>query len=110
MTRAGAGRSRRDAPPAAGRDRAAFTRQQLWQALQPVTLANCELQRYGEAHDGGYLVCANLHMSNFACTAGQAPCGAWACEVLFVPSPGRRQRARSARLSGRHHAVTGEVT
>ena len=54
MTRAGAGRSRRDAPPAAGRDRAAFTRQPPWQALQPVTLANCELQRYGEAHDGGY--------------------------------------------------------
>ena len=46
--------------PAAPPDPATITRQQLWQALQPVTLANCDLQRYGEPHDGGYLVCANL--------------------------------------------------
>lgn len=54
---AGVWRTRRP-PPA--RDLAAFTRQMLWRELQPVTLANCDLQRYGEAHDGGYLVCANL--------------------------------------------------
>jgi hypothetical protein len=28
--------------------------------LQPVALANCQLARFGEAHDGGYLMCANL--------------------------------------------------
>ncbi|HUE87098.1 MAG TPA: hypothetical protein VMO26_13565 [Vicinamibacterales bacterium] len=34
--------------------------QSLFEALQPVALANCELVRFGEAHDGGYLMCANL--------------------------------------------------
>ncbi len=28
--------------------------------LQPVTLSNCTLQRYGGANDGGYLLCGNL--------------------------------------------------
>jgi len=35
-------------------------RQALLEALQPVALANCELKRFGEANDGGYLLCANL--------------------------------------------------
>lgn len=35
-------------------------RQALFDALQPVALKNCTLQRFGEAHDGGYLMCANL--------------------------------------------------
>jgi hypothetical protein len=48
------------ATPPAPRDMVTFTRQQLFAALQPVTLANCELKRYGEANDGGYLLCANL--------------------------------------------------
>ncbi len=32
----------------------------LFEMLQPVALANCQLERFGEAHDGGYLMCANL--------------------------------------------------
>lgn len=35
-------------------------RQRLFDLVQPVALANCELERFGEAHDGGYLMCANL--------------------------------------------------
>lgn len=35
-------------------------RQALFDALQPVALSNCDLQRFGEANDGGYLMCANL--------------------------------------------------
>jgi hypothetical protein len=35
-------------------------RQELFDLLQPIALANCELERFGEAHDGGYLLCANL--------------------------------------------------
>lgn len=35
-------------------------RQRLFDLLQPVSLANCELTRFGEANDGGYLMCANL--------------------------------------------------
>jgi hypothetical protein len=37
-----------------------FHRQAMFDAVQPVALANCELQRFGEPHDGGYLLCANL--------------------------------------------------
>jgi hypothetical protein len=32
----------------------------LFDLLRPVKLANCELRRFGEPHDGGYLMCANL--------------------------------------------------
>ena len=83
--------------PTARPDVATFARQQLWNALQPVTLASCDLQRLGESQDGGYLACANLlggvkayfhvanlHVNNYACTGRQAPFGAWAYEVLFV--------------------------
>ena len=35
-------------------------RQRLFNALQPVALTNCQLERFGEPHDGGYLMCANL--------------------------------------------------
>jgi hypothetical protein len=42
-------------PPEVARDR-----QALFDMLQPVALSNCELQRFGERNDGGYLMCANL--------------------------------------------------
>src|SRR4029450_1136774 len=35
-------------------------RQTLYDMLQPVALSNCRLERFGETHDGGYLICANL--------------------------------------------------
>jgi hypothetical protein len=35
-------------------------RQALYDMLQPVALANCQLERFGESHDGGYLMCGNL--------------------------------------------------
>jgi hypothetical protein len=35
-------------------------RRVLFGLVQPVKLANCQLERFGEAHDGGYLVCGNL--------------------------------------------------
>jgi hypothetical protein len=35
-------------------------RQVLFEMLQPVALNNCQLERFGEAHDGGYLLCGNL--------------------------------------------------
>jgi hypothetical protein len=35
-------------------------RQRLFDMLRPVALSNCQLERFGEAHDGGYLMCANL--------------------------------------------------
>ena len=35
-------------------------RQALFDMLQPVALANCQLERFGEPNDGGYLMCGNL--------------------------------------------------
>jgi hypothetical protein len=35
-------------------------RRALFEMLQPVALTNCQLERFGETHDGGYLMCANL--------------------------------------------------
>src|SRR5688500_6335175 len=35
-------------------------RQALFDLLQPVALSNCQLERFGEKNDGGYLMCANL--------------------------------------------------
>jgi hypothetical protein len=35
-------------------------RQVLLKELQPITLSNCDLRRFGEANDGGYLLCGNL--------------------------------------------------
>jgi len=36
------------------------TRRKLLSALRPIRLANCTLKRYGDANDGGYLMCGNL--------------------------------------------------
>lgn len=35
-------------------------RRALFDMVQPVALSNCDLQRFGEEHDGGYLMCGNL--------------------------------------------------
>jgi hypothetical protein len=35
-------------------------RRHLFAELQPLSLANCQLERFGEANDGGYLMCGNL--------------------------------------------------
>jgi hypothetical protein len=37
-----------------------LVRPALFEALQPVALTNCQLGRFGEANDGGYLMCGNL--------------------------------------------------
>ncbi|MBE3065374.1 MAG: hypothetical protein IMZ69_10210 [Spirochaetes bacterium] len=39
---------------------AEWGRQILFADIQPVKLANCELERFGETNDGGYLLCRNL--------------------------------------------------
>jgi len=38
----------------------ADVRRQLFEEIRPVHLANCELKRFGEPHDGGYPLCVNL--------------------------------------------------
>src|SRR5437879_5979393 len=40
--------------------KAAPVREKLFAAIQPVNVTNCSVARFGDANDGGYLVCANL--------------------------------------------------
>ncbi len=60
----------------------AAIRQELFAEVQPVKVTNCELRRFGEAHDGGYLLCGNLLG---AVTAGYSygisGYDGWGCEV-----------------------------
>ncbi len=57
-------------------------RRALLEELQPVSLANCDLRRYGEPHDGGYLLCENLLESVTAgYSYGISGYDGWGCDV-----------------------------
>jgi hypothetical protein len=57
-------------------------RQALLEELQPVALANCELKRFGEANDGGYLLCANLlNDVQTAYSYGISGYDGWGCHI-----------------------------
>lgn len=61
----------------------------LFQSLTPVSLSNCSLERFGESHDGGYLLCGNLLQAVRAgYSYGISGYDGWGCEVsttLGVP-------------------------
>ena len=50
----------RPEPPPDPVRRRADNRQALFEAIQPVKLANCEFERVGDKNDGGYVICKNL--------------------------------------------------
>ena len=58
--------------------------------LRPVALVNCRMERFGEAHDGGYLLCGNLLGSVKAgYSYGISGYDQWGCDVsmrLSVPT------------------------
>lgn len=57
-------------------------RQALLEELQPVALANCELKRFGEPNDGGYLLCANLlNDVQSAYSYGISGYDGWGCHI-----------------------------
>ena len=57
-------------------------RQALLEQLQPVALANCELKRFGEPNDGGYLLCANLLKDvQSAYSYGISGYDGWGCDI-----------------------------
>ena len=57
-------------------------RDALFAALQPVKLTNCEIARFGEKNDGGYLLCANLLASvGSAYSYGISGYDGWGCDV-----------------------------
>jgi hypothetical protein len=61
----------------------------MFEEIQPVALANCELERFGEKNDGGYLLCGNLLGSvKAAYSYGISGYDQWGCDVstrLTVP-------------------------
>jgi hypothetical protein len=62
---------------------------QLFADIQPVHVTNCELKRFGEPHDGGYPLCANLLGAVKAgYSYGISGYDGWGCDVsrqLHVP-------------------------
>lgn len=75
--------------PEPAADAAARIRRDLFAELQPVKLATCELARFGEPNDGGYLLCANLlDGASGAYSYGISGYDQWGCDVsrkLRVP-------------------------
>jgi hypothetical protein len=69
--------------------RAERVRRQLFAAIQPVHVTNCELARFGAVNDGGYLVCANLlDAVTAAYSYGIEGRDEWGCQIsetLDVP-------------------------
>jgi hypothetical protein len=64
-------------------------RQSLYDAFEPVAVTNCELKRFGDANDGGYLMCGNLLTgTEVAYSYGINGADNWGCQVsqtLTVP-------------------------
>ena len=58
------------------------TRRSLFQEIQPVRLKNCDLQRFGETNDGGYLMCGNLLGAvQSAYSYGISGYDGWGCDI-----------------------------
>lgn len=54
----------------------------LFAELQPMELASCRLERFGDPHDGGYLLCANLLASAHSVYSyGIDGRDQWGCDV-----------------------------
>lgn len=70
------------APLLGARPSARQVRHALLKELQPVTLKNCTLARFGGSNDGGYLMCENLLGDiQSAYSYGIGPYDDWGCEV-----------------------------
>jgi hypothetical protein len=57
-------------------------RRELFAMLQPIALTNCRLKRFGETHDGGYLMCGNLlGRVRSAYSYGISGYDKWGCDI-----------------------------
>jgi hypothetical protein len=62
--------------------RAKQIRQSLYIAFEPVAVTNCELKRFGDANDGGYLLCGNLLAdAQVAYSYGINGTDNWGCQI-----------------------------
>ena len=60
-------------------------RRALWAELQPVAVVGCDLRRFGEDHDGGYLVCGSwLDAVTAGYSYGINGYDGWGCGVATV--------------------------
>lgn len=58
------------------------SRAELFGLLQPVAVTNCQLERFGEPHDGGYLMCGNLlNAVQAGYSYGIAGYDQWGCDI-----------------------------
>ena len=82
-------RYRAVAPPPDPIQQMAENRRNLFAEIQPVKITNCEFERVGDPHDGGYLMCRNLmDRARSAYSYGIAGSDEWGCAVsarLKVP-------------------------
>ena len=63
--------------------RARQIREALYAAFTPVALSNCTWQRFGDANDGGYVMCANLLTSaQSGYSYGIGGADGWGCSVV----------------------------
>lgn len=69
-------------PARAQLSRSEQSRTELFAEVQPVHVTNCNLQRFGEPHDGGYPLCANLLAGvKAAYSYGISGYDGWGCDV-----------------------------
>ena len=60
-------------------------RQTLFEEITPVALTNCEVERYGDSHDGGYLSCKNLLPGAAAVYSyGINALDEWGCDISHL--------------------------
>ena len=77
--------------------------------LQPVALTNCQLERFGEAHDGGYLMCGNLLggvQSGYS--YGISGYDKWGCDISTKFDADRSTNTTASTRPSRH-APSGET-
>lgn len=59
-----------------------LNRTRLLAVIRPIRLTNCDIQRFGNSHDGGYLLCGNLlSKSQVAYSYGIDGRDEWGCDV-----------------------------
>ena len=76
-----AGCGRPEPPPDPVQQRAEHL-QALFEAIQPVKLANCEFERVGDKDDGGYVICKNLvHRAESLYSYGISATDNWGCTL-----------------------------
>jgi hypothetical protein len=65
-------------------------RRALFEMLEPVALTNCQLEKFGEAHDGGYLMCGRTCLTEFRSdTRTGSPAIGWIDGVRLDPQDPR---------------------